>query len=87
MPLAPGETYKGDQDGFADPAHRPNEVYKTVDHVNATVNEDGSIATQVDASLSSWQAFKSWVGQMMNGGWKSDEWLKALQRKGDTGMG
>lgn len=59
----PGDTYHGNQDGLSDPAHRPGEVYKTVDSVDATVNPDGSVTT-------SGGGVEGAVGQAVLGGWK-----------------
>jgi len=67
--LPPGETYRGDQDGFTDPT-RPGRFYKNVDHVNACVNDKGDIDWSVDRSVPWWKRPYNWVGQAMSGGLK-----------------
>ena len=45
-PLPAGETWPHNQDGFCDP-NRPGEVFKTVDGVDATLNEDETVTLSI----------------------------------------
>lgn len=59
--LEPGGTFEGRQDGLAIPALSPGKVFKTPDHVDAVVLEDGTVETRV-------QGFGVPVPTML-GGW------------------
>jgi len=77
-PVAPGETWVGEQDGLADPIGHPGQVFKTVTGVNAVVSSSGGVST-------SGGGFKGWAGQAIRGGWHDTAWLNKLHRKGDYG--
>jgi len=83
--IQPGETFAAPQDGLADPGMRGSEVLKTVDGVNATVNQDGSITLSFDPNQTFLQDVKSAAGQVLIGGWKNDVWNNQLNAKGDQG--
>lgn len=67
--LPPGQVYRGPQDGFTDPS-RPGRFYKTVNKVNACVNDRGDLDWSVDPGASWVQRLKALVGQPMLGGLK-----------------
>jgi RHS repeat-associated protein len=75
--VPPGQTYPGDQDGYAAPCTNPDHVFKTVDNVDADVGPKGP---DTDAN-----GFVSAIGQFVKGGWKDEDWKKKLDKKGDHG--
>jgi uncharacterized protein RhaS with RHS repeats len=80
IPISPGGTWPGAQDGIADPGAHPGQVYKNVTGVDLRVNEDGSIDWSTDPSGSiDWA--KQFGGQIAIGGWKDKDWLEELHKR------
>jgi hypothetical protein len=75
--VPPGQTYAGDQDGYASPCTNPDQVFKSIDNVDVNVGPKGP---DTDAN-----GFISAIGQVIKGGWKDEEWKKKLDKKGDHG--
>lgn len=78
----PGKTFKGRHDGIIVPSQKPGKVYKTVDNVDAVVDEDGEIH-------SSSNDIQGAVGQVIIGGWHDlhhpdhegiNEWAKSFEK-------
>ena len=78
IPVAPGESFPGSQDGLATPETRPGEVFKTSNGIDATVNPDGSVTTSGGSMLQ--QGVQWW-----RGGWKDEQWHQDLKKQGDPG--
>lgn len=81
VPIPPGSTYDGPQDGVAVPSAHPDQVYKNVDGVDLVVNPDGSV------SIPNWL---DWLKQKVaeaveRGGWEDIDWLNRLHDAGDHG--
>ena len=91
IPLRPGEVYEAGQDGVATP-DRPGWVFKTVDGVDVTVNDDAEVTT--DANVTTFPLSTPYftvpmptpgsaerlVGQAF-AGWKDRDWLDGLHSK------
>jgi RHS repeat-associated protein len=76
--LPPKDRYPDPHDGFAIPGARPNEVYKTVQGIDVTINPDGTVTE-------SGGSFTQKIGQFITGGWKDEGWVKGLNERGDDG--
>jgi RHS repeat-associated protein len=77
-PVDPGATYSEPHDGLAVPDHRPGEVFKTGNGIDATVNSDGTVDTSGGNPIE--KAYQWWEG-----GWKDKSWNDELHEDGDTG--
>jgi hypothetical protein len=73
VPVYPGGEYPGKQDGYADPCKFPNQVFKTVDDVDVTLDSDHDPDTNGGPM------------QWFLGGWKDKDWQKKLHKKKDHG--
>ena len=78
VPLGPGQTYSGDQDGVATPVHKPGEVFKTGNGIDVIINPDGTVTTSGGNPVE--RAYNWW-----NGGWKDEQWQQDLNTDNDTG--
>jgi RHS repeat-associated protein len=78
IPVPPGGSFPGSQDGLATPETRPGEVLKTSNGIDATVNPDGSVTTSGGSMLQ--QGVQWW-----RGGWKDEKWHQDLKKQGDSG--
>jgi RHS repeat-associated protein len=81
VPVEPGGTYPGRQDGFADPTNNPGQVYKTADFVDVVVNKDGSV------SIPNWldKVLQKVSETFDEGGWQGDDFLRRRHEANDTG--
>lgn len=78
IPVSPGGSFPGSQDGLATPETRPGEVFKTSNGIDATVNPDGSVTTSGGSMLQ--QGVQWW-----RGGWQDEKWHQDLKKQGDSG--
>ena len=76
FPLGPGQTFVGQQDGFADPINFPGSLFKTVRNMNATLKCDGTVST-------SGGDLPETVGQFLLGGWHDGDWLVRVGHHSD----
>ncbi|HEX8113835.1 MAG TPA: hypothetical protein VF516_39155, partial [Kofleriaceae bacterium] len=78
FPVLPHSKSLDEQDGIADPLY-PGWVYKSIDWVDIIVYDSFGVAP--------WSLFPLWAGipQFWGGGWKDEQWLQELHKKGDHG--
>jgi RHS repeat-associated protein len=73
--VSPNTTWKGDQDGIADPCGHPGQVFKSVDGQDITFT-NGDASTSASPSLTFVARVKSRAGQLVLGGWQGDGFLQ-----------
>lgn len=89
--VQPGETFPDAQDGVAVPGSRPDEVLKTTNDIDVTVNQDGTVDIAVaptpeslspnarDAQAA--QNALTVVVQEVRGGWKDQSWVSGKENR------
>ena len=90
--VSPGQQYSQEIDGYADPCNHPNQVYKTTDLVDVTVDKDHKPHTSVrDDMTPLWESFGSHFSTegstsfSFRGGWHDSSFKAKLDKNGDTG--
>lgn len=68
--VAPGGLFKGEHDAVAAPFIRRNAIYKTV-------NGEDIAFTWNDQIVPSEHGFESRVAHIIEGGWKSEDWINS----------